>query len=77
MGISWFEIFEILMLSFKGSGLANWHAIFRNGLKNMSGTSGQLNGAAYGKGIYLASESGTSFGYSRGGSVWENCKFLH
>eukprot|EP01080_Neovahlkampfia_damariscottae_P008754 gene8754-702_t len=58
--------------AFHGSGLANWHAIFRNGLKNMSGTSGQLNGAAYGKGIYLAAESATSFGYSRTGNVWCN-----
>lgn len=31
-----------------GSALHNWHAILRNGLKNMSGTKGQVNGAAYG-----------------------------
>jgi poly [ADP-ribose] polymerase 6/8 len=61
--------------AFHGSGLANWHAIFRNGLKNMSGTSGQLNGAAYGSGIYLASESATSFGYAREGNIWKNCNF--
>jgi hypothetical protein len=55
-----------------GSSLCNWHAIMRNGLKNMSGTSGQLNGAAYGSGVYLAAESGTSFGYMRYTKGWSN-----
>lgn len=31
--------------AFHGSALFNWHAILRVGLKNMSGTPGQLNGA--------------------------------
>jgi len=38
----------------------------------MSGTSGQLNGAAYGSGVYLAAESGTSFGYMRYTKGWPN-----
>lgn len=62
--------------AFHGSGLCNWHAIMRNGLKNMSGTDGQLNGAAYGSGIYLAADSSTSFGYAASGYVWENSSFL-
>jgi len=61
--------------AFHGSPLANWHAIMRTGLKNMSGTSGQRNGAAYGKGIYLAAESGTSFGYMHLQRGWQNSMF--
>jgi len=44
----------------------------RQGLKNMSGTSGQVNGAAYGNGVYLAEESSTSFGYMRYTQGWKN-----
>lgn len=55
--------------AFHGSRAENWHSILRNGLKNMSGTSMQLNGAAHGSGIYFACESATSFGYSSSGSV--------
>jgi hypothetical protein len=40
-----------------------WNAILRTGLQNMSGTAGQLNGAAHGSGIYLANDAATSFGY--------------
>lgn len=50
-----------------GSDVSRWHAIFRNGLKNMSNTPGQANGAVYGEGIYFAPESNTSVGYSRNG----------
>ena len=35
----------------------NWHSILRNGLKSMSGTAMQLNGAAHGSGIYFAPEA--------------------
>ena len=49
--------------AFHGSALCNWHAILRKGLKNMSGTKGQVNGAAYGSGVYLANDAQTSFGY--------------
>ncbi|EAY07014.1 UBA/TS-N domain containing protein [Trichomonas vaginalis G3] len=47
-----------------GSPSSRWHAIFRNGLKNMSNTDGMLNGAAHGNGIYFARDSSTSIGYS-------------
>ena len=49
--------------AFHGSPIENWHAILREGLKNMSGGQGQLHGAAYGAGVYLASNGSTSFGY--------------
>eukprot|EP01080_Neovahlkampfia_damariscottae_P012442 gene12442-6194_t len=58
-----------------GSALSNWHAIMRNGLKNMSGTAGQRNGAAYGSGVYLAADSGTSFGYMQYTRGWKNSGF--
>jgi hypothetical protein len=47
----------------------NWHCILRNGLKNASGTKLQLNGAAYGKGIYISPNATVSFGYSQIASV--------
>lgn len=54
--------------AFHGSRVENWYSILRNGLRNASGTNLQLNGAAYGNGIYLATNAATSFGYSlRGG----------
>jgi len=52
--------------AFHGSRVENWHSILRNGLRNASGTKLQLNGAAYGHGIYLATHAATSFGYSLG-----------
>lgn len=47
----------------------------RIGLKNMSNTSGMINGAAYGAGIYLAPDSRTSFSYMRYASGWQNSIF--
>ena len=41
-------------LAWHGSPFRNWHNILRGSLKNMSGTTGQLHGASYGKGIYTA-----------------------
>ena len=51
--------------AFHGSNPENWHSILRRGLINASGTSLQLNGAAYGAGIYLSPAANVSFGYSR------------
>ena len=50
--------------AFHGSKFENWHSILRNGLYNASGTRHQLNGAAYGSGIYLSPVASVSFGYS-------------
>lgn len=49
---------------YHGSPSYNWHSILRNGLKNYSGSGKQSHGAAYGAGIYLASNNATSEGYS-------------
>ena len=50
--------------AFHGSKPENWHSILRRGLINASGTSLQLNGAAYGHGIYISPAANVSFGYS-------------
>ena len=49
---------------FHGSNICNWYYIFREGIKSMSGTALQANGAAYGNGIYLSDDYNVSFGYS-------------
>jgi hypothetical protein len=51
--------------AFHGSPAPNWHRILRTGLKNLSGTSMQLHGAAHGAGVYLATNVQTSMGYSQ------------
>lgn len=51
--------------AFHGSAPENWHSILRRGLINASGTALQINGAAYGAGIYLSPAANVSFGYSR------------
>jgi len=53
------------VFAFHGSSIENWHSILRQGLKNASGTKLQMNGAAYGSGIYLSPHAATSFGYCR------------
>ena len=50
---------------FHGSDVENWHSILRNGIRNMSGTALQINGAAYGKGVYISPSAAMSLGYSR------------
>ena len=50
--------------AFHGSRIENWHSILRNGLVNASGTKLQVNGAAYGAGVYLSPMAQTSIGYS-------------
>ncbi|KAL4216613.1 Poly [ADP-ribose] polymerase 6 [Mactra antiquata] len=60
--------------AFHGSGIENWHSIIRQGLVNASGTKLQVNGAAYGKGIYLSPHISTSMGYSRMGYGSHNIK---
>ena len=52
--------------AFHGSSLENWHSIVRNGLRNASGTSLQVNGAAYGSGIYMSPFISTAAHYTRG-----------
>ncbi|XP_041368398.1 protein mono-ADP-ribosyltransferase PARP6-like [Gigantopelta aegis] len=54
--------------AFHGSSIENWHSIIRQGLVVASGTNKQMNGAAYGSGIYLSPSISVSSGYSRLGS---------
>lgn len=53
------------VFAFHGSRSENWHSILRQGLRNASGTKLQLNGAAYGAGIYLSPAASVSLGYSQ------------
>lgn len=62
--------------AFHGSNPENWHSILRRGLINASGTSLQLNGAAYGAGIYISPAAQISFGYSRMGGGGQHSNFL-
>jgi len=50
---------------FSGSHIENWHSIVRRGLLNASSTQLQVNGAAYGDGIYLSPTADMSIGYSK------------
>lgn len=56
---------------FHGSGFGNWYSLCRNGVKNMSHTKYMSTGAAYGNGIYLSDNLGTSHGYA---NPKYNCK---
>lgn len=49
---------------FHGSRCENWYSIMRNGLKNMSGTLWQVNGARHGSGIYCAASATISVPYT-------------
>eukprot|EP01117_Protostelium_nocturnum_P018592 TRINITY_DN7808_c0_g1_i1.p1 TRINITY_DN7808_c0_g1~~TRINITY_DN7808_c0_g1_i1.p1 ORF type:complete len:648 (-),score=178.91 TRINITY_DN7808_c0_g1_i1:9-1670(-) len=63
--------------AFHGSSIENWHSILRTGLVNASNTSLMTTGAAFGSGIYCASECSTSFGYAGVGSgkSWKKSRF--
>jgi len=52
------------VFAFHGSSIENWHSIIRNGLKNASGTKFQVNGTAYGSGIYMSPNLSYAMGYS-------------
>ena len=54
--------------------MENWHSILRNGLFVASGTKHQINGSAYGKGIYLSPSSSVCVSYS-GLGVAQNVRF--
>ena len=53
------------VFGYHGSSEANWYSIVRTGLRNASGTKLQLNGAAYGPGVYISSSLAYSINYSR------------
>ncbi|KAJ7127952.1 hypothetical protein C8R44DRAFT_979448 [Mycena epipterygia] len=60
------------LYAFHGSGLKNWHSIIRHGLWFKT----VVNGRAFGDGVYLAKEAGTSMGhYAAGGrACWRKSK---
>lgn len=51
--------------AFHGSSITNWFTIIRTGLKILSGTQYMTSGSAHGIGLYFATNSGTSLGYSQ------------
>ena len=53
------------LFAWHGSPLQNWHSILREGLwfKEI------VHGRAYGNGVYMASDFGTSLGYTSGGVI--------
>ena len=54
---------------FHGSSIDCWYSIVKNGLKIMSGTKFQTNGAAYGNGIYFSDSFNFSSSYSSRGFI--------
>jgi poly [ADP-ribose] polymerase 6/8 len=62
--------------AFHGSAFSNWHCILRMGLKNYSNTEMMSCGAAYGAGIYMATNSSTSFGYAGTTTGWKSSSIV-
>ena len=61
---------------FHGTSLDRLYSILCQGLKEMSGTSLQRNGAHYGNGIYMAEEPATAWPYTQTVSKsWSNSQF--
>jgi ubiquitin-protein ligase len=54
---------------FHGTPMYSWYPIIKKGLKVMSGTEFQANGAAYGNGIYFSDSFQFSLGYSQNRSI--------
>jgi ubiquitin-protein ligase len=57
---------------FHGTPLYSWYPIIKNGLKVMSGTEFQANGAAFGNGIYFSDSFQFSLNYSSYGNIYTN-----
>jgi ubiquitin-protein ligase len=58
---------------FHGSSIYSWYPIIKNGLKVMSGTALQANGAVYGNGIYFSDSFQFSLGYSQNRGSSDTC----
>lgn len=60
---------------FHGTHPSRFLSIFRDGLCVMSGTPGQINGAAQGAGVYCGDDPGTSLPYcGKTGNAWRNSR---
>lgn len=59
-------LFPQVWYLYHGSPAGNWHSIVRNGIKSMSNTDLQTNGAVYGAGVYASTDIriGISYGTS-------------
>jgi hypothetical protein len=61
---------------FHGTTLDRLHSILSQGLKDLSGTTLQRHGHSYGKGVYVASDPSTAWGYATNGTTsWSGSKF--
>lgn len=61
-----YDMFEGKDYLCHGSVISNWYSIFANGLQVGNAETGTLlNGAAYGKGVYLASDASLSLQYCK------------
>lgn len=58
--------------AYHGSSASKWLYILNGGLRNMSGTKGQVNGAAFGAGIYLAEDFNLAYGYAGAGRTTDS-----
>lgn len=61
--------------AFHGSAFENVHSITRRRLKVGTKTNLQVNGSAYGSGVYCARDLQTSLSYARPGACWPKSKF--
>ncbi len=59
---------------FHGTPLHSWYPIIKNGLRVMSGTEFQVNGAAHGKGIYFSDSFSMSDSYATSSDAKTNIK---
>lgn len=59
--------------AYHGSAVENWHCISHRGLRNHSNTRHERHGAAFGNGVYLATDPSVSRGFARRGMERPRC----
>lgn len=68
-----YKLYKNTRVVFHGTTLERMYAILSQGLKDLSGTTLQRHGQAYGKGIYVSTEPSTAWGYAQlSGASWSN-----
>lgn len=70
-----YKILKGVTYLYHGSAFQNWHLILKMGLKNYSNSKYMACGAAYGSGIYLATQIETSRGYCRSSNCWNKSEY--
>eukprot|EP01013_Petalomonas_cantuscygni_P040333 TRINITY_DN72234_c0_g1_i1.p1 TRINITY_DN72234_c0_g1~~TRINITY_DN72234_c0_g1_i1.p1 ORF type:complete len:376 (-),score=46.34 TRINITY_DN72234_c0_g1_i1:107-1234(-) len=63
-------------LAFHGSDCANWHSIIHTGIRNMSDTSRQAHGAAFGAGVYFSSSLTVARDFASSAAGWRKAHVL-